>query len=81
MQIEQMYAHLFAWARRPAQRTTRSHAQLIEMRTKSGGRGIVLGIYDENDAPLEITSKYRERTAPHHSDRHGKKAGLKTDLE
>ena len=79
--IEEMYAHLFAWARRPAQRTTRSRAQLEEMRTKSRGRGIVLGIYDENDAPLEITTKYRNRTAPPFAARHGKKAGAVSDLD
>ena len=62
--ISQMYDHLFAWARRTSQRTTRSEEQLIEMRTKSRGRGVMLGIYDENDAPLELTVKYRGRKAP-----------------
>jgi len=62
--IAAMYDRLFAWARRPAQRTTRSEAQLMEMRGKSGRRGIVLGIYDENDTDLELTVKYRGRTAP-----------------
>ncbi|WP_372574661.1 sulfatase-like hydrolase/transferase [Ruegeria jejuensis] len=62
--IEELYEHLFAWARRPSQRTTRSLRQLEEMRTKSRGRGIVLGIYDEGDAPLELTTKYRDRKAP-----------------
>ncbi len=61
--IAEMYGRLFAWARRPSQRTTRSEAQLVEMRGKSGRRGVVLGIYDENDAPLELTVKYRGRTA------------------
>ncbi len=61
--ISEMYDQLFAWARRPSQRTTRSEQQLIEMRTKSRGRGIVLGIYDENDMPLELTVKYRNRKA------------------
>ncbi len=61
--IGEMYDHLFAWARRASQRTTRSEQQLIEMRTKSRGRGIVLGIYDENDMPLDLTVKYRNRKA------------------
>ena len=61
--IAEMYGRLFAWARRPSQRTTRSEAQLVEMRGKSGRRGVVLGIYDENDAPLELTVKYRGRKA------------------
>ncbi|WP_170789849.1 sulfatase-like hydrolase/transferase [Ruegeria lacuscaerulensis] len=61
--IAQMYEHLFTWTRRQSQRTTRSEAQLIEMRTKSRGRGVVVGIYDENDMPLELTVKYRGRKA------------------
>ena len=62
--IAGMYDKLFRWTRRVSQRTTRSEAQLIEMRTKSRGRGIVLGVYDENDTPLELTVKYRGRKAP-----------------
>lgn len=62
--IEEMYDHLFEWTRRQSQRTTRSEEQLIEMRTKSRKRGIVVGIYDENDIPLELTVKYRSRKAP-----------------
>ncbi|WP_120631328.1 sulfatase-like hydrolase/transferase [Ruegeria sp. EL01] len=61
--ISDMYDHLFTWTRRASQRTTRSEQQLIEMRTKSRGRGVIVGIYDENDAPLELTVQYRNRTA------------------
>ena len=61
--IETMYDHLFAWTRRVSQRTTRSEAQLIAMRTKSRRRGVVLGVYDENDVPLDLTVKYRGRKA------------------
>ncbi len=61
--IAEMYDHLFAWARRPSQRTTRSEQQLTDMRSKSGGTGIMIGIYDENDVPLELTVKYRGRKA------------------
>lgn len=66
--IEAMYDHLFEWARRPSQRTTRSEDQLIEMRTKSRRRGIVLGIYDENDGELELSVKYRGRKARPYQD-------------
>ena len=62
--IADMYGKLFAWTRRQSQRTTRSEQQLIEMRTKNRGRGVVIGIYDENDTPLELTVKYRQRKAP-----------------
>ncbi len=56
--IEQMYEKLFHWTRRNSQRTTRSKEQLIELRTKSRGRGVVIGVYDENDIPLELTTNY-----------------------
>ncbi|WP_170480084.1 sulfatase-like hydrolase/transferase [Ruegeria arenilitoris] len=61
--IAKLYDNLFAWARRPSQRTTRSEQQLNDMRTKSGGTGVMIGIYDENDAPLKLTVKYRGRKA------------------
>ncbi|MCW9043941.1 MAG: sulfatase-like hydrolase/transferase [Pseudopelagicola sp.] len=61
--IAMMYDKLFAWTRRPSQRTTRSEAQLIAMRTASRGRGVILGVYDENDTPLDLTVKYRGRRA------------------
>jgi arylsulfatase A-like enzyme len=61
--IDAMYARLFEWTRRQSQRTTRSEEQLIEMRTKTRKRGVVIGVYDENDTPLELTVKYRDRKA------------------
>lgn len=61
--IAQMYDMLFAWSRRVSQRTTRSEAQLMEMRTGTRGRGVLIGIYDENDTPLDLSVKYRGRTA------------------
>jgi arylsulfatase A-like enzyme len=62
--IDQMYDKLFAWARRQSQRTTRSKSQLEEMRNKTRRRGVMIGVYDENEAPLELTVKYRDRKAP-----------------
>jgi len=61
--IKQMYEKLFHWTRRNSQRTTRSNEQLKEMRTKSRGRGVVIGVYDENDIPLELTTNYRGQKA------------------
>ncbi|MEM9127117.1 MAG: sulfatase-like hydrolase/transferase, partial [Pseudomonadota bacterium] len=66
--IATLYDHLFAWARRPSQRTTRSEQQLVDMRTRGRGTGVIIGIYDENDAPLELTVKYRGRKARPYSD-------------
>lgn len=62
--IAAMYDKLFEWTRRQSQRTTRSEEQLIEMRTKTRKRGVVIGVYDENDTPLELTVHYRGRKAP-----------------
>ena len=62
--VHEMYEHMFKWARRTSQRTTRSEDQLKEMRTKSRGRGIMIGVYDENDVPLELTVHYRGRKVP-----------------
>lgn len=62
--IAEMYDKLFAWTRRQSQRTTRSEQQLIEMRTKTRKRGVVIGVYDENDTPMDLTVCYRGRTAP-----------------
>lgn len=61
--IAQMYEKLFCWARRNSQRTTRSDAQLMEMRQQSRQRGIIVGVYDENDIPLKFTTRYRGRKA------------------
>ncbi|MBR9764711.1 MAG: phosphonate monoester hydrolase, partial [Rhodobacteraceae bacterium] len=62
--IAQMYAKLHAWTRRVAQRTTRTEEQLVELRKTLRRRGVVLGVYDENDVPLELTVAYRDRKAP-----------------
>ncbi|MWD29352.1 sulfatase-like hydrolase/transferase [Aquicoccus sp. SCR17] len=61
--IDRLYDRLFEWARRPSQRTTRSEAQLREMRQGPRRRGVVLGVYDENDVPLDLTVRYRDRRA------------------
>ena len=60
--IEEMYAHLHSWARRVSQRTTLSEAQLIDMRTSSARKGIVLGAYDESEVAADLTVKYRDRS-------------------
>ena len=62
--IADLYDKLFAWTRRPSQRTTRSEEQLLEMRKKTRRRGVVIGVYDENETPLELTVRYRGRKAP-----------------
>lgn len=61
--IVQMYDKLHAWTRRISQRTTRTQAQLIELRKTLRRRGVVLGVYDENDTDLDLTIAYRDRKA------------------
>ena len=64
--IDMLYDKLFAWACRPAARTTLSNSQLISLRTKTGGKGVMIGVVDETDVPPEFTAKYRGRKASDH---------------
>jgi len=34
------------------------------MRTKSRKRGVIIGVYDDNDTPLDLTVKYRGKRVP-----------------
>lgn len=62
--IAMMYERLGRWARRLSQRTTRSDAQIIAERGRSGGRGITLGVYEETDLPAPLTQFYRGKPRP-----------------
>ncbi|NNG03085.1 MAG: alkaline phosphatase family protein [Inquilinus sp.] len=55
---------LSAWALRLSQRTTRSERQIRETRGKSARRGILLGIWREDELPDELWSGYRSGQAP-----------------
>ena len=57
--MSRMFKALSKWWRRVNQRTTRSENEILNMRGKSRRRGIVLGLYDGNEAPEEITAKFR----------------------
>ncbi len=61
--VAAMYAKLFAWARRPSQRTTLSPADFDAMRVKLRGVGVTIGIWDEAVLPPDATIKYRNRKA------------------
>lgn len=61
--IAAMCDKLFRWSRRASQRTTRSDEQLVALRKSLRRRGVVLGVYDENDVPLDLTVHYRDRKA------------------
>ena len=62
--IDTLYEQLFAWACRPAARTTMSNAQFTAARTKGNRKGVLIGIVDEDTLPPEITAKYLGRKAP-----------------
>lgn len=59
--IDLMYSRLAAWARRASQRTTRSDEQILTARKGSGGKGILLGIFDGTEVDERLTSKIRGR--------------------
>lgn len=56
--IDKMYEMAFAWARRMAQRTTISEAEIKFRRGGSHRRGVLLGVYDEADTSPELMEKY-----------------------
>lgn len=57
--VRRTYASaLNQWALRPAQRTTKSEAQIKAMRGKSMRKGILIGVWDESELPPELWSGY-----------------------
>ncbi|MEO1105279.1 MAG: phosphonate monoester hydrolase, partial [Pseudomonadota bacterium] len=49
---EKMREHLFTWARRPSQRTTRSDSELEARRAGGDGTGVLIGV----DSAQEVSS-------------------------
>jgi hypothetical protein len=64
--IDAISDELHHWTHRVSQRTTRSEAQLKETRNANRPRGLVLGVYDRNDGPLELTMACRGRVTRDH---------------
>ena len=58
--IEKFTTRLAQWARRPSQRTTMTHDQLIKSRD-SGPEpvGLFIGVWHEDDRPAEMSAKAR----------------------
>ncbi|MEO3997154.1 alkaline phosphatase family protein [Mesorhizobium sp. CAU 1732] len=56
--VRMMYERLSRWARRMAQRTTRTDAQM-EGGGGSGAKGILLGVFEPGEVPAEETAYYR----------------------
>lgn len=54
-----MERRLYDWGRRLSQRTTLSEHDAAQMRGGSRRKGIMLGMFDEGDAPAELTAKFK----------------------
>ncbi|MBO0764153.1 MAG: sulfatase-like hydrolase/transferase [Hyphomicrobiaceae bacterium] len=52
-------AELADWGLRLSQRTTRSDAEIAAARGKSQLKGILVGVWDESDVPIELWSCYQ----------------------
>jgi arylsulfatase A-like enzyme len=62
--IAELYDHLFAWARRSSQRTTVSDERILAMRGGgSGSKGILLGVYAEDEIDQSQLARYRGKAS------------------
>jgi len=57
--IAQMYDRLGRWGRRASQRTTLSDSDITGGRRKSDRKGILLGLFDEDDIDPDLSRRYR----------------------
>jgi len=64
--IDQMYGRLARWSRRLSQRITRSDADLERARGASRGKGILIGVYDDNELAAELAESYVGRARQRH---------------
>ncbi|MDP2085738.1 MAG: sulfatase-like hydrolase/transferase [Gemmobacter sp.] len=62
-QIARLEARLSDWARRPAQRTTISDADITAMRGKSRRHGIILGAWDADELAPDLRARLEGRPA------------------
>ncbi|MGD9924084.1 MAG: alkaline phosphatase family protein [Pseudorhodoplanes sp.] len=56
---ERLSSALADWGLRMSQRTTISEAQILQGRGKSQRKGILIGVWDEDDVPEEMWNAYR----------------------
>ena len=59
--VSMMYDRLAKWARRNAQRTTISDAQILNGRGKSREKGVLLGLYDGTEVEDELLSNIKRK--------------------
>ncbi|WBU59266.1 sulfatase-like hydrolase/transferase [Paracoccus albus] len=58
-EIDRLYTHLGAWARRMSQRTALSDEEVEAMGPHSARRGVTLGLYDGSEVEPEMTETLR----------------------
>ncbi|BDW86543.1 sulfatase-like hydrolase/transferase [Roseicyclus marinus] len=58
-EIDRLYACLAGWGRRMSQRVTKSDAEILAGRGRSGRKGILPFLVDGSEVPEELTSRYR----------------------
>ena len=58
-EIDRLYGFLAEWGRRLAQRVTKSEDDIINMRARSSGKGILPFLIDGSEVPEELTAFYR----------------------
>ncbi|NNF78469.1 MAG: phosphonate monoester hydrolase, partial [Rhizobiales bacterium] len=66
--IDLMYQRLGQWGRRLSQRTTKSEQDILNMRGKSRGTGVLLGVYDGSDVEPELLTRYSGKARRHIED-------------
>ena len=60
----ELFGYLNDWARRLSQRITMSPEQVDMERDRSSLKGVLIGAWDENDAPEFMTKGYMPKPAP-----------------
>jgi len=56
--VGELYAILNEWARRPSQRTTVANESLLAYRKKPSTKGVMIGVVEEGDVPVELVARY-----------------------
>ncbi|MCP5084922.1 MAG: sulfatase-like hydrolase/transferase [Alphaproteobacteria bacterium] len=66
--IALMYQRLGEWGRRLSQRTTKSEQDILNMRGKSRGTGVLLGVYDGSEVEPDLLTGYSGKAQRHIED-------------
>ncbi len=67
-EIDMMYTRLSEWALRVSQRTTKSSTEIVNMRGKSRGKGVLLGVVDGSELDDNALSYVQGEAAARYTD-------------